>query len=189
MTHIVEVETGVRVRTGFSDPITLRSSDRGLSAREHRSIVAAIVAHRDPTLADLLLADAEHLLAAEVPQCREAVLLAAIACEVGIRSALRSACPAEAAPLLEFALANPRDVSVQAAALFDKASAAAIGRSLRVENRSTYVSVTRLFEARNGVAHRGESPAVHDPRAHVSAARDALDWAASLTDDGSGREA
>jgi hypothetical protein len=90
-------------------------------------------------LRDALIADAKYLASlSDPPQLREAVLLAAIACEVTIKQTLRAACSNAARPVLDWALDNPRDVSEQAAGLFDKTAKAVTGRSLREENKAVH---------------------------------------------------
>lgn len=182
LTTVRDAVTGEQVRTGYTDPFPAVTFGRSAIGRvEHEQVLAAIAAGSVPSLPEVLLADAKYLSSiAEPRQPREAVLVAAIACEVGIRDALRAACGREAQAVLEFALTNPRDVSVQTAALFDKAALAVIRRSLRLEDPDAYKAVLQLFTDRNGVAHRGETPPAEKVRADVKAADRALDWASSL---------
>jgi hypothetical protein len=183
ITELRDVATGERVPTGYQDPLgsVIVLAD-GIGRTEHDAVVRALKEQVSPRLPESLLADAKYLgWTAEPGQPREALVLAAIASEVGIRDALRAVCPPEASPLLEFALANPRDVSVQAASLFDKAALAAAGRSLRKEDRKLYKALVKLFEDRNGAVHRGATPSSDIVRADLLAADGALRWAASLT--------
>jgi hypothetical protein len=53
-------------------------------------------------------------------------------------------------------VAGKSDVSVQAAALYDKAAEAVTGRSLRKEDRQPYKNLEGLFRHRNAVAHYAE---------------------------------
>jgi hypothetical protein len=53
-------------------------------------------------------------------------------------------------------VAGKSDVSVQAAALYDKAAEAITGRSLRKEDRQLYKNLEGLFRHRNAVAHYAE---------------------------------
>jgi hypothetical protein len=53
-------------------------------------------------------------------------------------------------------LANPRDVSIAAVSLYDKALNAVLGKSLRLDRPRTYKALNALFEHRNRLAHRGD---------------------------------
>jgi hypothetical protein len=108
------------------------------------------------------------------------VLLVAVACEVTIKQRLRAVCTRDARPVLDWALDNPRDVSQQAAGLFDKTAKAVTGRSLREENKPAYKGLEALFKDRSDVAHRGAR--IHEDvvRAHLANADVALEWTAGL---------
>jgi hypothetical protein len=73
-------------------------------------------------------------------------------------------------------LDTPRDWPQPAAALFDKATDAVLGRSLRNEQRTIYNDVDRLFQVRNRIAHRGEIPSAKEARDLVENARVAFVW-------------
>lgn len=78
-------------------------------------------------------------------------------------------------------VAGKSDVSVQAAALYDKAAEAVTGRSLRKEDRQLYKNLEGLFRHRNAVAHRADEVQAEQVRADIVTARDAMMWADSLT--------
>jgi hypothetical protein len=84
------------------------------------------------------------------------LVLAAIATEVKVKEPLVRLASTEQRPVLDLVLENPRDWSVAAIALFDKALDAVAGRSLRTEDKPLYTAVKTLFEHRNRVAHRGD---------------------------------
>lgn len=184
-TTVVDRGTGNKVRIGYSDPLKTGVWPCGkdaLSAAAHAEAIRAVEIEAEAGVSALLLADAMYLAwTADSPQHREAVLLAAVAAEVKIKESLDSACAEPARPLLEFALQNPRDVSVQAVALYDKAAEAVTGRSLRKEDRELYKSLESLFKHRNAVAHRAVVVEAEQVRADIMAARDAMKWADSLT--------
>ena len=186
LTHVVERESGERYRTGYQDPVVLRGLGQkdALDLAHHESIVSGIRKDYQEPTANALLADAKFLSwIAEPPQPREAILLAAIACEVKIKQSLRLACPPEAAPILAWALDNPREVTQQAVGLYHKMAKAVTGRSLHEEDRGRYKDLAELFEARNAVAHKAsEVPSSDILRTFLSAAEFALGWCDSLHD-------
>jgi hypothetical protein len=124
----------------------------------------------------LLLADALHHANANPPEFRRAVLLAAIALETKVKVRLRDLAKPANLPLLDFILANPRDVSVSAAVLFDRVLQCAAGRSLRIENKALFKRLERLFEVRNKLAHRGIKPSDVEAKDGVFAAREVFAW-------------
>jgi hypothetical protein len=101
----------------------------------HASSLAQQLGRGDVALpiAETLLADALYFIGLRPPDCQRAVLIAAIACEVKVKDILREKVPPERRPLLDLLLENPRDWSIAALALFDKATDAALGRSLRTD--------------------------------------------------------
>jgi hypothetical protein len=140
------------VSFGYGPPaVVIRSS----SETEHRAVLDSVAAAEDPSIGDAFLADAIFRnWPTGNPDRVQAVLLAAIACEVKIKQCLRELAGREQA-LLTVILENPRDVSLAALSLFDKALDAVCGRSLRRDNRELFNAVKTLFEDRNRIAHRG----------------------------------
>ena len=185
LTTVVDRGTGKKLRIGYADPLKTGVWPSGmdaLSTAAHAEAIRAIEMEAEASVPELLLADAMYLAwTADSPRHREAVLLAAVAAEVKIKESLDSACAEPARPLLEFALQNPRDVSVQAAALYDKAAEAVTGRSLRKEDRQLYKGLESLFKHRNAVAHGAVVVQAKQVRADIVAAREAMKWADSLT--------
>jgi hypothetical protein len=127
-------------------------------------------------IAETLLADALYFIGLNPPDWQRAVLIAAIACEVKVKDALRRKVSPDRLPFVDLILDSPRDWSLAAVALFDKAMNAALGRSLRAERHDIYKDITKLFEVRNGIAHRGERPGDDDGRRVVYAAREVFRW-------------
>jgi hypothetical protein len=130
----------------------------------------------DLPIAETLLADALYFIGLRPPDCQRAVLIAAIACEVKVKDTLRQKVPPDRRSLVDLLLENPRDWSIAALALFDKATDAALGRSLRTDHREVYKDVCRLFELRNRIAHRGEKPDETEASRVVRAGRQVFRW-------------
>jgi len=182
LTSVVDMGSGERLRYGYSDPLKVHVHlGSELSANAHTDALQGVEKGQTAGVPELLLADAMYLAEiSDARQYREATIMAAVAAEVRIKEVLDLVCPDASRSILDFALNNPRDVSVQAAALYDKAAEAVTGRSLRKENRQLYKSLSGLFEHRNAVAHRAFAVEKSQVAADVAAARDALQWADSL---------
>ena len=127
-------------------------------------------------IAETLLADALYFTGLAPPDYQRAVLIAAIACEVKVKETLRRKVQSDRRPLIDLILENPRDWSVAAVALFDKGMDAALGRSLKSDNREMYKDINRLFEVRNRIAHRGKKPEENEARRVVLAAKKVFRW-------------
>jgi hypothetical protein len=125
---------------------------------------------------ETLLADALHFVAGETPDFARAVLIAAIACEVKIKETLRKLAAPEMLPVLDLLLENPRDWSMAAASLFDKALKAVTGHSLRISNKNLFKHIEHLFTLRNRIAHRGEKPSKNDVEIVIGAATGVFRW-------------
>ncbi len=130
----------------------------------------------DLPLADVLIADGQHLLTLDKPNPSQAVLLAAIGSEIKVKGVLRTRADATQSPLVDFILGNPREVSLQAIGLFDQVMQLVIGRSLKTDDKGVFKSLDRLFVLRNAVAHRGVAVSIADARTAVSAAVAAAHW-------------
>lgn len=159
----------------------VKPGDRYQDVRTHAAAVASLGRPSELPLGRTLLAEAGHLASyTMIPHASRALLMAAVACEVHVKAALRTAAAAEQAPLVDLLLENPRDWTLAAAGMFDKLADATAGRSLRKEAPETYKAVVALFEARNRLAHRGEIPTRAEARAHVAAAEAAFQWLDTL---------
>lgn len=165
---------GRRLAVGFDyiGPVVVMMGKEPLSRAANGEICGLLAADHSATLADSLLADA-HFLAGQSrsPDRRQAVLLAAIACEVRIKRTLDALATPKQVALIALILDHPRDVSMAAISLFDKALLAVGGRSLRVDDKHLFKALTTLFEDRNRIAHRGgEGILLEGLNAHVQTA-------------------
>jgi hypothetical protein len=141
------------------------------------SLFTVLANNRTPLpIAETLLADALYFIQLNPADYQRAVLMAAIACEVKVKDTLREKVPPDRLPLVDLILENPRDWSLAAVALFDKATSAAFGRSLRADNREAYKDVGKLFELRNRIAHKGEKPEENEARRCVLSGRQVFRW-------------
>jgi len=141
----------------YGRPVVMTSGELGRVSDVNQEAIAERLSWGEKeALAKRLLADARILAwPARSPDYRQAVLIAAIACEVKIKSTLTSLATDDQLALVELVLNSPRDVSVAAAALHDKALKAVCGRSLREDDKDLHRAVERLFQDRNKIAHRG----------------------------------
>jgi len=183
-TQIRDIDTGELLNTSLQQRLlVIGRRAPGLDADDHASI-ASTLQRGDPLdlpLPRTLLGDALYLINQANPaQPREAVLLAAMACEVAIRQSLLEAAAPDAQAVLEWSLKNPRDVSVQAASLYDKGAEATTSRSLRKEYPALYKKLGNLFTARNRVAHQGEATDHGEAYGHVETAVASVAWARGL---------
>lgn len=130
-----------------------------------------------------LLADAKYFaLAAETQNLGLAIVLGAMACEIGVKQAMTDLAGAERVALVEAIIANPREVTMAALDLFNTGLKAVAGRSLRDDDRDTYKRLQKLFEFRNRYVHRGAvEPTADEVRDVLDAATVALDYVAGLT--------
>jgi hypothetical protein len=126
----------------------MRTDESALSAGGFEDVISHAEAQESPPLAEILLADAQFSgLELEPADPARAVLLAAIAAELKAKTVLRERIDVPRASLLDYVLANPREITVTAAdGLFDKLMDVAQGRSLRKENLELFKQVRRLFE-------------------------------------------
>lgn len=130
-----------------------------------------------PSLAELLLAEGGHYLwRPERLAADRAVLMAAIACELAIKSALREFADPSDLLWVDLVVNNPRDISVAAANLWHQAMKAATGRSLSEEDGALYKRLGRLISKRNGIVHRDERVDAAGARNLVGAAVEAFAW-------------
>jgi hypothetical protein len=134
-----------------------------------------------PTPAETLLADARFLIsAAAPPDPSRALLIAAVACEVKIKTFLQERATRAQAPLVELLLERPRDWSMAASALFHQPLHIVAGSSLKEADVRLYKRIVQLFERRNALAHRGQAPSQAHAFDSVNAAREVFTWLATL---------
>jgi hypothetical protein len=179
---IYDQTEGRALRRTEGDPVVLRplpienAVDAGLVED-----LAALLGDGRPEIpiADSLIADARYLVLIRPPNPQLAVLLAAVGLEVAVKSTLRSKVDTTKLALLDYILANPRDVSQQAQALFGRTMDTAIGRSLETDNKPLFKRVGKLFEWRNKVAHTGSQVPFEEAKDLAEAAREVLAWLSS----------
>jgi hypothetical protein len=181
----IEVGTGLPIRTGPS--IRSVSVGRDAAGKYHLDLsdverfIEQVNRGDEPPVAETLLADAEYYARHAISDFRRAVLMAAIACEVKVKSVLRSRATDAQRSLVDFALDNPREITITAAGgLFDKLMLATLGRSLRQDDRQLFRDVEALYTVRNRIAHSGLMPDEAEAGRVVRAARRCFTWLDSL---------
>jgi hypothetical protein len=152
-------------------------SSTEVTAQDLAEIDRLCVDEGQPSLAELLLAEGNHYLwRPERLAPDRAVLMAAMACEIRIKTALRELSDPSAHAWVELVLDNPAEVSVSASNLWHKAMKAATGRSLSDEDKALFKLVERLITKRNHIVHRGLHVEPTEARDLVNAAGAAFDW-------------
>lgn len=135
-------------------PVRLRSrSFTPLNRLSSASIVCRIEAEDQVGLAELVLADAKFQAEQQAADWRYCVLLAAIACESKIKSTLSALSGPDQQELVDLLFNHPRDYSMAAAALYDKALHAVCGRSMRLDDKDLFKRLCALITDRNRLAH------------------------------------
>lgn len=191
---LINAETGAvaEPRLSWNPPLTVLGipDEAAASATQLAEIFDRLASGDSPTTAETLLSNARAALFPpsvmdaghhDRADTAYAVLLAAVACEVQIKSTMRDRVSAEMRPLVDIILDSPRDVSVAAGQLLDKPMRAATGRSLRDDDKPLFVAVTEtLFPLRNKVAHHGYSPGMTEAREAVTAAEALFRWLATV---------
>lgn len=180
-TRVVEVDTGsqapispsIHLHTG-----TLRRDFDALGTDDVKRLFASVATSEPPPLAESFLADAEYLTWGHFPyDPTRAVLMAAIAAEVKVKSDLVTQATQDQRELVDYALGKQREITLTAVdGLFDKFMKAAQGRSLREDDRELFKRLGKLFEIRNSIAHAGATPDLESARDAVRAAREAIRW-------------
>jgi hypothetical protein len=112
--------------------------------------------------------------------------MAAMACELLIKTALRELSDPKDRLWVDLIINNPRDVSVTAANLWHQAMKAATGHSLSEENGALFERLDRLISRRNGVVHRGLNVDSTEAKDLVGAAVEAFDWLRAIDRGGDG---
>lgn len=126
------------------------------------------------SLPEDLLADALYYAGESKPPDRpRALLIAAVACEVKVKDALRARITPGAAGLLELALRNTRPT----VALFGKVCKEVTGHSLRDHEQGVlYKKLDDLFDRRNDLAHHGAAPEAAQIHESLQAANEVFAW-------------
>jgi hypothetical protein len=129
----------------------------------------------DPPLAETLLADAAyHAWHQEPPHPSQAVLVAAIASEIKVKTDIRTRCKPEQEALIRYLLDERR--ATGARPLFHEIIRRSQGRSLLESDALLFDRIRRLFERRNQIAHSGVVPPADEAGELVRAARAAFRW-------------
>jgi hypothetical protein len=185
-----DIDLDQRLPMGFITAAAMSiPPEMALSQELMRTVEERLTDGETPSLANSLLGDARSLQLGEARlDLARGVLAAAMACEVQVKTTLTELCSPESRALLEIILEKPREVTLQAASLFDLAAKAVVGRSLKDENRALYRRIVRLFEIRNAIAHRGEVPEEGEARGAIAAAGEAMDWLRSFRGQANGHE-
>jgi hypothetical protein len=146
----------VQGATGIVAEVTFRPAQSAVDARYFASLGQLLGSDRPSVpVAESLLADALHFSSTKPVDLQWAVLLAAIACELKVKEALETKVAPQLLPMVLLILQHPRDWSLAASALYDKATSAALGRSLKSEDQPLYKRIETLFQMRNEIAHYG----------------------------------
>jgi hypothetical protein len=172
---------GYLIPVGYSEAfcVSWRPLDRALGPSVNLRLIDAASREITPDLANTFLRDAEYAAFEAVhSNLRQAVMLAAIACEIKVKDVITALASEEQEPLVNLLLENPRDWTMAAASLFDKGMAAVCGRSLRVEDKSLFKEVEKIFQDRNKIAHKGGTKVSLDDvlKKHVTSAKAAFAW-------------
>jgi hypothetical protein len=135
--------TGRRLPYGFlrMGSIEFRTLADALERQPAESMLDAAIHGQTVALPSTFLADA-----AASRDIKHAVLLAAVACEVAVKTTLTDRADGSQAALLELLLNRPRDYSMAAASLFHEPCGIILGRSLKVANPELYRRICELFE-------------------------------------------
>ncbi len=158
-------------------PIRVVPLSSAVSSENFAELGRLCVDQGRPTLPDLLLAEGRHhLWRHERLAPDRAVLMAAMACELAIRTALRELSDPADLLWVDLVVKNPRDVSVTAANLWHQAMKAATGRSLSEDDSALFRRLEKLIKRRNGIVHSGESVNLSEATDLVGAAVEAFDW-------------
>ena len=183
--RVMEAETGLPIKVGPSlKSVSVGRDSAGkysLTAADLEEIIERVNRGAEAPVAETLLADAEYYGRYAVRDFRRAVLMAAIACEVKVKAILRDLATAAQRPLVDFALENPREITITAAGgLFDKLMLATLGRSLRQDDRQLFRDIEALYTVRNRIAHGGLMPDEAETGRVVRAARRCFTWLDNL---------
>jgi hypothetical protein len=191
ISSLIDTVTGKRLPVSPSQRLygVAFSVENALTPAQIEALVARVAAEEVPPIAEVLLADAQHLATAGLQFASSdglrAVLMAAIACEVKVKGNLRERASDEQKALIEYMLSNQREVTLTAAELFNKIMKASQGRSLRDADSKLFKEVTELFQLRNLVAHQGKPPTVEEARRLVGVAKRVFRWLDEKPESGS----
>ena len=184
-TSLTDLATGRKLSAGLSQPIPNNATYSEGDVVDFATMDAIRIRmkdQKDQPSPDVLLADAlglvERRRRGELVSLQQAVLLAAIACEVKAKYTLESRTSSTRRVLLAELLENSRG----AARLFAGIAKGAVGCSLSEDDPQLYQRLDGLFRLRNRIAHRAEVPPTEDALDAVRAAHGAFQWLEGLPD-------
>jgi hypothetical protein len=167
--QLYDLDAGYRLPvTTDGDAIVLHrvGEDQVLSSEQLGEFASKVAADEDPPLPEVLRMDANYFLQhAEPADPRRAILMAAIACEVRIKSELRQRSSHKPVESLILQVLNRPPV----AGLFDAPMKALTGISLREDEPVLFETIERLFQRRNRLAHQGTLVKQGEPAEDVQA--------------------
>lgn len=182
-------ETAYRFRFGHGElAVPMRSEEAALTSQALAHVRNALATSQSVPLPETFLADAQYFLVCGTHSgdFQRAVLLAAIACELKVKEVLKEKAFPGAADLVDILVSSPRDFSMSASGLFDKAMKAAVGHSLREDDKGLYKAIANnsqgdaLFQQRNAIAHSGAPVTREVAQKNVRAARKVFTWLDAL---------
>lgn len=182
-----EDETNYRFLFGHGGTLVcpVRPESADLDHGSFESLTDSLAKSEALPLPESFLADADHFLGRGTQSdLQRVVLLAAIGCELKVKHTLRTKVFPEGKALVEALISNPRDFSMSAAGLFDKAMKAAVGCSLKEDDRALYKGIDNgqhgLFNKRNKIAHAGFVIERNEAQESLNCARKVFAWLDSL---------
>lgn len=179
LSWLVDVATGQPFRIGLPGHGAFARARAALTATSLQETRERLQVGTRPPLPESLLADAEHLVRPErySPDPVRSVLMAAMACEIRVKSYLEERATEETKTLLAYVLENPREVTLTAVdSLFDSLMKVVSGRSLRDDHRKLFTNLRDLFTTRNRMVHSGYQPSANEARRLVGVARSVFRW-------------
>lgn len=181
---------GSNYSDGRAVAVMTSGEDGLLTPEKSGNIASQIEQGREIELSEGILADARFMgWPAKNPYYRQAIVLAAMACELKVKDTIRRLAKPSQEELVRLILESPRDVTLAAIFLYSKGLKAVYGRSLKEDNRELYNRIDELLQIRNAIIHKGGSckhtPADDDIAGwltYLRRARDAFDYLESLPD-------
>lgn len=140
----------------------------------------------EPPAAEALLADARFLVReAEVVDAQRALLIAAMACEIKVKSWMSANADPHQFELLQLVLQRTSDLP----SLLDQPLKAAVGVSLKVADRDLFKAVEQLAKLRNRIVHQGDDVKQAEAWRMVVTAQQLFRWLGEVQIAQSGPEA
>jgi hypothetical protein len=156
------------------------SEEAPLDVSELSDILGRVEEAALPPDPEVFLRDAQYFAwHAETKHPTRAVLLAAIACELKIKTTMREKVETSRLPLVDAVIRSQRPI----VGLLDGPLLGALGVSLKTEDKDLDEKIDRLFQLRNAVAHRGEPAASDDANVAIGAAQVLFRWLDGLAPD------